>query len=223
MAKRNEILSRYSQAAQLADARNQRLTPAEYMLASSPGENEVRYRGKVYYSKYRNADSASRAFRKIRSGETSGERIFAEAETKYPKPAARGEKGKDLGFRLEKGRGGRQVGLWKVTVFMAWTDANGDEQGREYEEVENRYGDTEERVVYDYNTLEARSFIVETMNYTSSLDAKTVEYEVADAIDDHVAAWEDSYGVSSVEVVYVEVVKIETYHVHSDNVYQVGF
>lgn len=185
MAEREVILSSYTQAYQASldnPSRTRPLTPAEFMLRSRPGPHKVEYRGQVFYSEYSNRESAARAFRKIRSGETSGERMVAQAEM-YPHRAP----GQERGFILGKPSGGYQQGYWKAVVHMNWVDEN------------NNLHEDEER-----------SFIVYSSKYNSYFDAPLVEEELGDAIDDHVSAWEDDYGVSNVEVMYVEVIRIQT-------------
>lgn len=103
---RGLILQQYS----LGYQSNPNLTPAEYMMLANPGDNEVRYRGKVYKTQYANADSAGRQFRKLRRGETSGERMERRAlERPY------------LGRRV----GGR-ANMWRVTFVYEYTDRNGE-------------------------------------------------------------------------------------------------
>lgn len=182
---RNEILSRYSQAAEKGFERGEKLSPAEYMLATNPGDHPVNYRGKVYYSKYSNAGSASRAFRKVRSGETSGEKMYARGNL-FPY-----SRGRERGFEMDRHKGGAQLGLWKVVIHMNWVD----QDGNVHEMPEG---------------AEERSFIVESSSFFSYYDAKTVEYEVGDAIEEHVANWENDYGVSNVEIVSVEIIKIQS-------------
>ena len=185
MASRAEFLAKYSQAAELAEDRDERLTPAEFMLASNPGTHKVNYRGHVYYSNYSNADSASRAFRKIRSGETSGERMFARAEL-YPYSAGYGP---DTGWRMDEPRGGVEEGLWKVVVHFEGTDANG-----------NEFSDMQ------------KSFIVQSDRYNSYYDAKQVEYETGEEVDAHMEAWTSpdvGYGFRNASVTYIEVIHIQ--------------
>lgn len=182
MAAKDEITDRYTQARMAAAANDRRLTPAEFMLSSSPGVHKVEYRGATFYSKYSNADSASRAYRKVKSGETSGENMVKQGKLyTYKAP------GVERGFIVGAPRGQYMMGLWKIVVHLNWTDQDGNGH-------------------YD----EQRSFIVQTDKYDSYFDAQQVIQESSDAIDEHVAAWEDDYGVGDVEVVYVEALRIQT-------------
>lgn len=185
MARREEILASYSQAAELAIENDQTLTPTEFMLASSPGPHRVTYRGRTYETSYANADSARRQFTKLQRGEISGETLFQRGTlfTRYTK--ATGPVGKTL--YVTPGKGGYEHGLWKVVVHMDWVD----QDGREHID-------------------EQRSFIVQSNKYDNYYDAKSVEYESAEAIEDHIADWEEGYGVEEVTVTYVEVIRIQT-------------
>jgi hypothetical protein len=197
MARREDFLARYSQAAQLAEEREQKLTTAEFMLASNPGQHEVKFRQKVfnpdtskyetreavYYSQYNSPASAGRAFRKIRSGETSGRNVLGRGE-QYAYANKKGE----LGWKLAEPRGGVQEGLWKVIVHFDGTYTNGKE-------------------FHD----EQKSFIVESSRYNNYYDAKSVEYETGEEIDKHMAEWamNPGYGYASHSVTYIEVIRVQ--------------
>lgn len=182
MAARDEITGRYNQARMTAATNDRKLTPAEFMLASSPGIHKVEYKGATYYSKYSNSKSASRAYRKVKTGETSGENMVKQGQLyTYRAP------GVERGFIVGKPRGMYQMGLWKIIIHMNWTD----QDGKVHEDEE-------------------RSFVVQTDKYDSYFDAQQVIEESNAAIEDHVAAWEDDYGVGDVEIVYVEAIRIQT-------------
>ncbi len=160
---------------------NPDITPTEFMLAANPGSHRVVYKGRPFYTSYSSADSARRQFTKLQKGETSGERMIKRGE-KFTRLGPEG-----TGFRLVEPKGGYEQGLWKVVVHMNWTDADGKE-----------------------HVDEERSFVVRSSSLNSYYDASRVEAEVGDAIEDHVASWEDDYGVGEVEIVYVEVIRIQT-------------
>jgi hypothetical protein len=183
-----------------AEERGEKLTPAEFMLASSKGDNEVWYNGTVYRSRYASAASASRAFRKIRSGETSGKRMFDRGED----VAKLGPSGENTG--LQRRRGLSQRGTWQVVVYMAWTDQNGNEHGRDYDDDGNP--------IYDINGLEKASFIVESTKHFNYFDVKDLAYDLdeGDVIDDYVSTWEASYGVSNVDVVAIDYILVSRHN-----------
>lgn len=183
MGKREEFLARYSQASQLAIERDQKLTTAEFMLASNPGPHEVKYKGKTYYSQYSSPQSAGRAFRKVRSGETSGEDILGRGE-QYAYANQPGQRG----WRMGQPRGMSEAGLWKVIVHYDGTDSKGNE-------------------FYD----QQKSFIVQSDKYDNYYDAPAVEYETGEEIDAHMETWagDGSYGIAAYSVTYVEVIRVQ--------------
>lgn len=185
MARREEILASYSQAAELAIENDQTLTPTEFMLASSPGPHRVTYRGRTYETSYRNADSARRQFAKLQRGEISGENLFQRGTLFTRRTPVEGPRGHVV--EAVRGKGGYEHGLWKIVVHMDWVDQDGKE-----------------------HVDEQRSFIVRSDKYDNYYDAKSVEYESADAIEDHIADWEEGYGIEEVTVTYVEVIRIQT-------------
>ena len=136
MAKGREvILQSYSVAAQ----KDPTLTPAEHMMMATPGENEVHYRGKIYYTTYKNSDSAARAWRRV-YGETSretgrrrqnvmaGERLYQRSlgiRARYK--VGRTPSGEPIyEYRQEPRLGGGQAGMWQVTVDLQAEDMNGN-------------------------------------------------------------------------------------------------
>lgn len=100
------------------------LTPTEYMLKHSAGNNKVVYRGVEYESSYSNADSARRAFTKLRRGEkgTTGERIYARGqEFVY--------RNKKQGVYTAPPRGQYTMGMWLIRVTYIYTDEDGNQIG----------------------------------------------------------------------------------------------
>lgn len=181
MAEREIILSGYSQAAESAMDRDERLTPTDYMLASNPGNNVVVYRGKTYHTAYTNADSARRQFSKLQAGQITGERLYRRGAL-YTQKDPKAE-----GYIRAEPRGMREVGLWKIVVHMNWTDSSG--------------------AVHED---EQRSFIVRSSKYDNYFDASSVELESGQAVLDHAEAWADEYEVSNVEILYTETIRIQT-------------
>jgi len=206
VSERDKFLAQYSQAAQLAESRSQKLTTSEFMLAGSPGKHRVTFTkrvvdeetGEIYYnevvynSKYKNRSSAGRAFRKLRSDETSGERIFARGDL-----YAYSNKQGDSGWTMASARGGAEAGLWKVIVHYEGEDTSG-----------NAFSDQQ------------KSFIVHSNRYDNYYDAKSVEYETGDEIDAHMEAWtgDSSYGIASAQVTYIEVIRVQYTTVTTSNI-----
>jgi hypothetical protein len=117
MAGRDEILGSYDEA----KARNEDLTPTEFMLKGSPGNNVIRYRGKEYHTSYRNSDSARRQFSKLETGEISGTKLYQRGEMyEYRDPSQHRYLGKPQGLYFE--------GLWKANVYMSYENARGEPQ-----------------------------------------------------------------------------------------------
>ena len=113
-------------------------TPTQYMLEMSPGNNKVKYRGKVYETSYgegipkynkngevdkrwneKASSSAGRAFRKIRNNEpgSSGEKIYERGKLYETR-----QKGK---VTLGRPKGLHMAGIWMVVVTYNWRDSGG--------------------------------------------------------------------------------------------------
>lgn len=159
------------------------LTPAEFMMLSQPGRHKIKYRGRVYDTAYSSSDSARRQFDKLEKGEMSGAVLYKRGANF----TRRYREMDNVYTYQQRGRGMYEHGKWKVVVHMNWTDNDGREH-------------------YD----EMRSFIVQSEKYDNYFDAKNVELATADAVEDHVAAWEEDYGVGEVDILYVEVIRIQS-------------
>lgn len=184
MPGRREIVGEYNAAVQYSvDRDGEPPTPTQFMLESSPGENKVNYKGRTYYTSYKNADSARRAFTKLRTGETSGEKIYKRSEN-FTYLGKSGE-----GFHVGPPRGGYEKGLWKVVVHMEYEDEDGATR------------------------QVARSFIVrDTENrFTSQFSKRQLEYELGDEIENHMEFWAESGSTPrDMDIVYTEIFRIQT-------------
>lgn len=191
MAAKDDITGSYQQARMAAASNDRKLSPAEFMLSSSPGPHRVEYRDKVFYSKYSNRQSAARAYRKVKTGETTGERMKEQASL-YTFG-----RGKERGFRLDQPRGGYIMGLWKIVVHLNWTSAKDGTQHKDQE----------------------KSFIVQSSKYDSYFDAQQVLNESQDAIYEHLARWESGYeDITDMEFLYAEAFRIQTTSKTGDNI-----
>jgi hypothetical protein len=111
--------------------------------------------------KYKNKDSARRAYDKVTKGQTSG-RNLSQAGGK-PRVVDTILRGKLKGTHL----GGGRLGLWKVNVQYAYAGDEGEE-------------------VYEY-----RSFMLESSQYTSMLDVPYLEAIAYNIIMKHSQYWND--------------------------------
>jgi hypothetical protein len=179
MAGREEILSRYSQQVQA----DQALTPSEFMLASNPGSNtivikrrtidydtgEVYYTTKRYRSSYSSRDSAGRAFRKLTApnrGANTGEKLYRRSvEQSFAVGSKNG------GIVYGKHAGQAQLDIWRIDVIMAIPD--------------ERTGKPQE------DTIQVRSFIVQSSEIMGTYDYKRMEYALGDIVDEYKAYWSE--------------------------------
>jgi hypothetical protein len=158
-------------------------TPTQYMLEHAKGPHKVVYRGETYYSSYRNADSARRAYAKLSAGETSGEKIYAKSEGYTYRT-------KEGGYELGKPKGMYEGGLWLAKVTYMYNDEDGDLQGPV----------TRSFVVIDkYDRFEA------------AYQTPMLESELDGAIENKMAEWAANKSDASddYEVLYVTFEKIQ--------------
>lgn len=177
---REEILFRFGRTQE----NNPNLKPAQFMMMSRPGV-------------YKNEASASRAYRKFRSGESSGAVAYKQSfyVKHYPKLKYLGSRyyqrdgqGNIIrGEVLEPRRGGFEHGLFKANITFKAIDEDGSERILE------------------------RSFTIESYEYDSSFDIPIVYDLAQDAVQEHVDEWasSDRYDFTNVEIISVEILKIE--------------
>jgi hypothetical protein len=185
MAAREEILGRFFKAYQTDPT----LTPTAYMLEAEKGNNTVTYRGKVYHNtKYKNADSARRQFTKIRTGETSGEKLYRQSVEYYPRQyRAPGTKGQPVKKYMGRPAALPEKGIFKVTVHFEYDDSDG------------------------VHVEAARSFIV-FAQYESAYDIPYLQEILQDQVDKHLESWARSkqYDFRNVQQTSIEIEKAQS-------------
>lgn len=209
MAAREEILSKYGEQAQLRMQRGEVYTPAEFMMRSNPGSNEVYVKRKVYdtdtgeylgtktiryETSYANYKSAARAFNKLERGTISGERLQKRGELYVRRGQKEGPRGRY--FELDKPLSGYQTNLWKVLLWVDW-----DER-------------TDSGAIV-HHEAEERSFVVQSRRHGSNYDASYIEAATADVADEFLEQWaddEEGYGQVVGDMVIVDrmAIKIST-------------
>lgn len=167
---REDILSRYD----AAKKRNPKLTQGQFMMQSNP-------------DLYANEDSAARQFRKLKSGEISGERMYKRSHNirhyHRTKKVAGVQQYEPV---YEKRRGGFQYGLWKVVLTLEYTDQDGQ------------------------TVQEERSYIVNSNELDSNYDIPLIDEMTRDADEDYLLIWQDTGSTPySAEIVGKQVLRIE--------------
>lgn len=174
---RDEILKRYRAAKRV----NPKLTTGQFMMMSNP-------------DRYANEESAARQFRKLESGEISGERLYSQSHNVghyYKTKKVRGVQ--EFERHFEKRRGGYQAGLWKVVLTIEYTNQDG------------------ERVQED------RSYIAQSTTLDSNYDIPLIDELTAAGDEDYLSYWADTlYHWEDAEIVGKEVVRIERTNLSPD-------
>lgn len=181
--RRNEAIEEYNEEREAngdEPIKIRSLTPTEYMLSRNKGRHTVVYRGVEYKSYYSNADSARRAFTKLRRGEegSTGERIYERGQQYVYQDKASG------GFRTGRPKGLYQIGLWMILVTYIYTDEDGVQQGPV-----------------------TKSFIVQDKydRFDSMFSSGKMGMELDDAITDKMAEWSANKSDASEDYVVLDV------------------
>lgn len=176
-AYREEIIKRYRSAKKA----NPKLTTGQFMMMSNP-------------DRYANEESAARQYRKLESGEITGERLFNQSHNvghyyKTKKTAGVQEYQR----KFEKRRGQYQFGLWKVVLTIEYTDQDG------------------QRVQED------RSYIAQSDTLDSNYDIPLIDELTSAGDTDYLSYWADTlYHWEDAEIVGKEVIRIERTNLPED-------
>lgn len=169
-SEREEILERYK----VAKRRNPKLTKGQFMMLSNP-------------DKYKNEDSAARQFRKLESGETTGERLFKRSRDIRHYHRTRKVKGvQEYEPVMEKRRGGYEYGLWKAILTVEYTDQDGEQ------------------------VQEQRSYIIRSSELDNNYDIPLIDDMTKEADEEYLVYWGDVlYHWDNAEIVGKEIIRIE--------------
>lgn len=157
--------------------------------AIDPTLTKGRFMREAYPDKYKDDNSARRAFNKIAGRETSGRRLEYEANPEIHRAEVYGKTHK----RREGFVAGGRRGLWKVNVKFTYLDQDG-----------NPYS-------------EERSFIMDSSEYDSMLDVPYLEEIIPDIVDQHIEYWRENDSMDgnyiSIETEIIPIRRFDTRHV----------
>lgn len=184
---REEILQRYARSVETSKRLGRKpLTKGQFMAIAQPGV-------------YQDEASAGRAFRKLESGETSGERMYARREFVTHRYRVTRRGGKPI-YReqFERKRGGYREGLFKVILTIEEPDENGNPQ------------------------LVNLSFTAESDRLTSNYDMPEIYALMEDVVNDYFDFWMDtSYLSEDAQLISYEVIPIESSQLPSERRQQI--